>query len=89
KFKRAMRTLYQDLCGMSQTGRDGLGYHTFVPERDSASWSAWSWTEYAGTKSLPETWRATLFGEKKDIRRLVRGPQFQVPGPPSTTVIHL
>ena len=89
RFRRDLGTLYEDLCKMSQPARDGMGYHTFVSELDHGSWSARSWAEYLGGKVLSETKRNSLFGEKKDIRRLVRGPNFKVPGPSSATVIHL
>ena len=69
-------------------GRDAPGLHTFRPE-GSESWSAWSWLEWASRKTLPTRGHELIFGEKKDIRKLVTGLAFQVPGPATNVLIHL
>ncbi|HEX8407939.1 MAG TPA: hypothetical protein VF883_03675 [Thermoanaerobaculia bacterium] len=87
-FGTALGQLYDDLCALSGTGRDGLGLHTFRPA-GSESWSAWSWIEWGARKTLPVTGHNVLFGENKDIRKLVTAPTFQVPGPATNVLITL
>lgn len=80
--------LYLDICDLSQ-GRDAQGWHYFEPDRTGESWSVWSWTEYAGAKVLPGWAHQGVFGEVKDIRKLVRGPHFSVNTTPSNAIIVL
>jgi len=87
-FGTALGTLYENLCALSGMGRDAPGLHTFRPA-GSESWSAWSWIEWGARKTLPVTGHNVLFGEKKDIRKLVTAPTFQVPGPATNVLIHL
>lgn len=87
-FDTDLGQLYMDLCGLSALGRDALGLHTFRPA-GSESWSTWSWIEWGARKTLPVTGFNAAFGDKKDIRKLVTGPAFQVPGPLTNVLIHL
>ena len=87
-FDTDLGQLYDDLCGLSGMGRDAPGLHTFRPA-GSESWSAWSWLEWAGRKRLPTRGHDLIFGEPKDIRKLVTGPAFQVPGPLTNVLIRL
>jgi hypothetical protein len=89
QFEREMSQLYLDTCDQSQQQRDALGFHTFRPDATGESWSVRSWAEYAGRRIMREQDRQGVFGEQKDIRRLVRGPNFTVPGPLSAAVINL
>ncbi len=88
KFSSDLSQLYLNIANITQQ-RDGQGWHTFLPDNSGESWSGRSWAEYGGRKLLPETTRSRLFGEQKDIRKLVQGPHFNVPGTPSAILIHL
>jgi hypothetical protein len=89
RLQNELGALYVGLCKRSKTKRDDKGYHHFDIERRWESWSAWSWTEYVAACLLPDMIREPMLGEQKDIRSLVSGPSFNVPGPLSAAVIHL
>ena len=88
QFATQLSELYLALVARTQD-RDAQGWHTLTPDRNSESYSAQSWVAYAGSSVLPSKAHSALLGEVKDIRKLVRGPAFQVNVTPSTTVINL
>jgi hypothetical protein len=87
-FVRDLGALYLEMCNQSQD-RDNRMWHQLEPDRTGESWSLRSWAEYGSARTLPLSWHQTLVGEVKDIRKLVRGPQFQVNVTPSPQVVFL
>ncbi|WP_033046108.1 MULTISPECIES: hypothetical protein [Pseudomonas] len=77
EFEAKLRQLYLDTCNLTQQ-RDTNGWHTLKPDMNNPSGSLWSWTEYAAEHLMPSDLHALMLGEVKDIRKLMRGPQFSV-----------
>lgn len=71
--------LYQNKQALTQTGRDGLGFHTFDIDRVNESTSPMAYAMYLLT-FLPGI-------ENKDFREVIPGPNFNVPGPASNVLI--
>ncbi len=87
RLQRELVELYLNTAAKTQD-RDNRGWHTLRPDT-AESWSTWSWIEYAGAKVLPTRVHKPLFTDIKDIRKLIRGPSFQVNVTPSHLVITL
>lgn len=74
-----LAALYQAKQALTNTGRDGLGFHTFDIDRINTSNSPLAWAMYL-VSLVP-------FVEKKDFREVVPGPNFNVPGPASNALV--
>jgi len=88
EFDTKLRKLYLATCDLTQQ-RDAKNWHTLAPDFGHESGSLWSWTEYASAKLMPSSLHAIMLGEVKDIRRLLRGPDFSVNTTPSQELIKL
>lgn len=74
-----LAALYQAKQALTNTGRDGVGLHTFDIDRINASNTPLAWAMYLLTL-VPGV-------EKKDFREVIPGPNFQVPGPATNALI--
>jgi len=88
QFATQLGALYLAVWGMSQN-RDNQGWHFLQPDRRGESWSAWSWAEWAKAKAAQSKYIGPYVGELKDIRTLMRGPQFSVNVTASPAVVFL
>jgi hypothetical protein len=87
-FAHDLGKLYLAMSDQSQD-RDNRMWHQLEPDRTGESWSLRSWAEYGSAQVLPSFLHTAIAGEVKDIRKLVRGPQFQVNVTPSHAVVFL
>lgn len=74
-----LAALYQAKQALTNTGRDGIGLHTFDIDRVNTSNSPLAWAMYL-VSLLPGV-------EKKDFREVIPGPNFQVPGPATNALV--